>query len=119
MAQKNLINKTKKKYVSTYFQERCVGGTKSDNFRKTIKSNISKKNTSGPSKVILTENSKIITNQNEVSEIFNIFYTSVANYTGKECLLTRKITLVYSDYSFTSIRIQYIFRILNRNATMD
>ena len=55
MAQKNLVNKIKRNLPG-----RCVGGTKSDNFRKTIKSYISKKNTSGPSKVILTENSKII-----------------------------------------------------------
>ena len=58
-AQRNLVNKIKKKSVSTYFQERCVGGTKSDNFWKTIKPYLSKKNTSGPSKVILTENSKL------------------------------------------------------------
>ena len=57
-----------------YFQERCVGGTRSDNFWKTIKPWLSKKNTSGPNKVILTENSKLITKQNEVSETFNSFF---------------------------------------------
>ena len=54
MDQRNLVNKLKKKSVSTYFQERCVGGTKSDNFLKTIKPFLSKKSTSGPSKVILS-----------------------------------------------------------------
>ena len=31
-AQRNLVNKIQKKSVSTYFQARCVGGTKSDIF---------------------------------------------------------------------------------------
>ena len=53
------------KSVSTYFQERFFGGIKSDNFGKLL-SHIYQKNTSGPSKVILTENSKLITKQNEV-----------------------------------------------------
>ena len=52
-------------------------------FWKTIKPYLSKKNTSGPSKVILTENSKLITKQNEVSEILNSFFTNVANDIGK------------------------------------
>ena len=73
-AQRNLVNKIKKKSVSTYFQKRCVGGIKSNSFWKTIKPYLSKKNTSGPSKVILTENSKLITKQNEVSEFFNSFF---------------------------------------------
>ena len=31
-AQRNLVNKIQKKSVSTYFQARCVGDTKSDIF---------------------------------------------------------------------------------------
>ena len=61
---------------------------KSDNFWKTIKPYLSKKNTSGPSKVILTENSKLITKQNEVSEIFNSFFTNVANDIGDILIIT-------------------------------
>ena len=57
-AQRNLVNKIKKKSVSIYLQDRCVDGTKSDNFWKTIKPYLSKKNTSGPITVILTEKSK-------------------------------------------------------------
>ena len=44
-----------------------------------MKPYLSKKNTSRPSKVILTENSTLITKQNEVSEIFNSFFTHVTN----------------------------------------
>ena len=50
-----------------------------------------------PSQVNLTENSKLITKQNEVSKIFNrFFFTNVASDIGKkECLLTKQITLVH------------------------
>ena len=74
-AQRNLVNKIQKKSVSTYFQARCVGGTKSDIFLKTIKPYLSKMNTNGPSKVILTENSKLITKQNEeLLRFLTVFY---------------------------------------------
>ena len=39
------MKKLKKKSVSTYFPERCVGGTKSDNIRKRVKPYLFKKNT--------------------------------------------------------------------------
>ena len=42
--QRNFVNKLKKKYTNTYFQERCAGGAKSDTFWKTIKPYMSKKN---------------------------------------------------------------------------
>ena len=65
------------------------------NFKKNIKPYLSKKNTSGPSKVILTEYSKFITKQNEVIEIFNSFFTNVASDIGKGVSFASKITIVY------------------------
>ena len=53
-AQRNLVNKIKKKSVSTYFQERCVGGTKSDNFCKTQASKYLKIGTFPASQKLLT-----------------------------------------------------------------
>ena len=72
-AQRNLVHKLKKKSVSTYFRKRCAGGTKPDNFWKPIKPYLTKQNISGPRNVILTDISKLITNQKEVIEIFNSF----------------------------------------------
>ena len=43
-------------------------------FWKTIKPNLSKKNINSESKIILSVNSTLVTDQKEVSEIFNIFF---------------------------------------------
>ena len=72
--QRNLVNKLKKKSTNTYFQERCVGGAKSEFFWKTIKPYLSKKNTNSNSKIILSENNTLTTDQKEVCEIFNDFF---------------------------------------------
>ena len=82
-AQRNLVKKLKKKSINTYFQERCIGGAKSENFWKIIKSYLSKKSTTSLSKVVLSENNKLITNQNEVSQVFNSFFINVSNDIGK------------------------------------
>ena len=42
-----------------------------------------KKNISSESKIILSENSNLITDQKEVSEIFNTFFINVADEIGK------------------------------------
>ena len=52
-------------------------------FWKTIKPNLSKKNIISESKIILSVNSSLVTDQKEVSEIFNIFFIDVANEIGK------------------------------------
>ena len=81
--QRNLVNKLKKKSTNTYFQERCVSGAKSENFWKTIKPYLSKKNTNSNSKIILSENNILITDQKEVCEIFNDFFINVADSIGQ------------------------------------
>ena len=35
-AQRNVVNKLKKKSINTYFQERCIGGAKSETFGKLL-----------------------------------------------------------------------------------
>ena len=77
--QRNYVNKLKKKSVNAYFQERCVDGAKPDNFWKTIKPYLLKKNISSESQIILYESSNLITDQKEVSEIFNTFLLNVAD----------------------------------------
>ena len=41
--QRNFVTKLKRKSMKTYFLERCSGGTKSDDFWKTIKPFFSKR----------------------------------------------------------------------------
>lgn len=78
-----MVNKLKKKSINTYFQERCVGGAKSDKFWKAIKPYLSKKTSNGNNKIILSENNKLVTDQKEVREIFNDFFINVADDIGK------------------------------------
>ena len=82
-AQGNLVNIFKKKSINTNIQERCICGAKSANVWKTIKPYLSKKRTTSLSKVILSENNKLITNQNEASKVFNSFFINVTNDIGK------------------------------------
>ena len=81
--QRNLVTKLKKKSTNTYFQERCLGGSKSENFWKTIKPYLSKKNVNSNTKIILSENNKLITNQKEISKVFNDFFINVADSIGQ------------------------------------
>ena len=60
-----------------------MGGPKSDNFWKTIKPYLSKKNVNSNSKIILSENNKLVTDQKEVCEIFNDFFVNVADSIGQ------------------------------------
>ena len=63
----------------TYFRERCDGGPK---FWKTIKPFMSYKSLTHGKQVILQEGDKIISDTNEICEIFNTYFASVANNIG-------------------------------------
>jgi hypothetical protein len=53
-------------------------GTKTTDFWNTVKPFFSKKCKSGDQKIILCEDNKIINNSNEVSNLFNNFFATVA-----------------------------------------
>ena len=81
---RNLVNKLKKQSINMYFQERCVGGSKSSDFWSTIKPYLSKKSNQGQSKIILNEDNTAISNDTEVAETFNNFFVNVAEDIGKD-----------------------------------
>ena len=58
--QRNHVNKLKKKSIIRYLQDRCADGSKTENFWKTIKPYMSKKNCNSNTKIILSENSRLI-----------------------------------------------------------
>ena len=68
--------------TTAYFSERCDGGPKKQTFWKTIKPFITDKNAFHNNKIILQEGDQIITDTQEICEIFNAFFTSVANDIG-------------------------------------
>ena len=81
--QRNLVNKIKRKSMSTYFLERCAGGSKSSDFCKAIKPYMSNKAISKNNKIILNENGNLGTETENVTEIFNDFFAHVADNIGK------------------------------------
>ena len=81
--QRNFVNKLKRKFTKTYFLERCSGGTKTTDVWNTVKPFFSKKCQSGDQKIILCEDNKVINNSNEVSNLFNNFFATVAEKIGE------------------------------------
>ena len=66
--------------MKNYLKTKCV---KNDsNFWNTVKPFLSKRNNSSEN-IILSENSKIISNQKEIAEIMNDYYINVAKDIGQ------------------------------------
>ena len=80
--QRNLTTSINKQSKLTYFRERCDGGPKNQSFWRTIKPFMFDKSASHDNKIILQENDIIITDTQEICEIFNTYFTSVANNIG-------------------------------------
>jgi hypothetical protein len=72
--QRNYVTKLKSKSINTYFIERCAGGPKSKDFWPTVKSFLTNKGNVNQKDTVLSENDVLITKQDEVCEIFNIFF---------------------------------------------
>ena len=59
--------------------ERCQGGTKNQHFRTTVKPLISNRHASSFNSVTLMEENEIISDHKLVSEIYNNYFTNIAN----------------------------------------
>ena len=75
--QRNITTSIYKKSKATFFTERCEGGVKNLKFWKTIKPFLISKQPSN-NNIILKENEKIITDESEICDIFNEFFSYVA-----------------------------------------
>lgn len=84
--QRNLVNKIKRESVKKYFMERCVGGPKSKDFWPTIKPFLTNKGSNFENNIVLNENDKLLTNQNEISNVFNNFFINVAKDIGNDSI---------------------------------
>ena len=80
--QRNRVTKLKKTSMRVYFFERCASGPKSKDFWPTIKPFLSKKGTDGGSEILLSEDEKIISDQEHVCKVFNDFFVNVAKDIG-------------------------------------
>ena len=80
--QRNLVTKLRKKSIRTYFQTKCDNDKKQTNFWTIIKPFISNKHIKGDDTIILREGNDIITESHSVCNIFNDYFSSVANSIG-------------------------------------
>jgi hypothetical protein len=103
--QRNLVNKIKRKSIREYFIERCVGGPKQNVFWPTIKPfNITNKGSYFENNIILTDDDRIVNDQNEVAETFNEFFVTIAKNIGKEsCAVNQEhpSVKVISEHSYS------------------
>ena len=79
---RNLTTSINKQSKLIYFREICYGGPQNQSFWKTIKPVISDKSLTHGKQVNRQEGDKIISDTNEICEIFNTYFTSVANNIG-------------------------------------
>ena len=83
----NLVTKLKRKSITQYFIERCVGGCKAKDFWPTVKPFSTNKGSYVQKDTILLENDKLIDDQQEVCNIFNIFFfVNVAKNIGENSI---------------------------------
>ena len=75
--QRNITTFIYKKSQATYFSERCDGGAKNQKIWKTIKPFLTSKQPSS-NNIILKEDDKIITDERDVCNILNDFFSHVA-----------------------------------------
>ena len=98
--QRNLTTAINKQSKATYFRERCDGGPKEQKFWRTIKPFITDKNVFHYNKIIHQEGDKIATDTQEICEIFNAFFMSVANNIGFDDTIPSDY---YTDEGFSAI----------------
>jgi hypothetical protein len=84
--------------MKVYFLERCSGGSKSWVFGKQSNHFSQKRVTVENKKIVLFENDKIVTNPNEVSNHFNIVFSTVADKIGIHAYMTPQTIQVLKKY---------------------
>ena len=108
--QRNLVNKIKRKSIREYFIERCVGGPKQKDFWPTIKPFITNKGSYFENNIILTDDDRIINDQNEVAETFNEFFVNVAKDIGKDsCAVNQEhpSVKVISEHKYSENKLKF------------
>ena len=91
-SQRNLVTKLRKQSIRGYFKKKCEGDVNRNDFWKTIKPFISNKNCVQGDNIILREGSDIVTDQQEVCNVFNDFFTNVATNIGFQDMIPTDIS---------------------------
>ena len=77
---RNSVARLRKHSINNYFKSRCAVASGGKEFFNTIKPFMSSKSSLKCSKVILRENSDILSDPYEVANVFNKYYASIAEY---------------------------------------
>ena len=106
--QRNLVTNLKRKSMNKYFIDRCVGGCNSKDFWSTVKPFLTNKGCKTQKDTVLSENDYLITDQLEVSEVFNNFFVNVAQNIGNN-----SVTVDKSHPSICIYHLTQLYLILN------
>ena len=68
--------------MKTYYSDRCNGGSKNQNFWKTVKPLLQSERNKTSSDIILQEGEENITNKLQICNIFNAYFSSIAQNIG-------------------------------------
>jgi len=79
---RNLVTKIKRKSIGQYFIDRCSGGTNNKDFWTTIKPFLPNKGTLVKKNTVLLENDNLITDQEQICNMFTDLYVNVAKDIG-------------------------------------
>ena len=94
---RNIVTLIKRVEIKQYFKEKCKGSTKNKDFWKAVKPIFSKTKTKQDS-IPLRENGKIVTDNNEICNIFNNFFREIGSDIGKKEDLSKSINELVDDY---------------------
>ena len=81
--QRNYTTKLRRNSIKNYFLERCQEGPKNENFYKTIKPFLSRRNKL-TSNLMINEGQDILTDPTTVAESMNTFYANIASEIGSD-----------------------------------
>ena len=114
--QRNLCTDIRRRSIKHYFQERCIGGSKNDEFWKTIRPFVSNKGCNSDVDLMVEEGDKIITDPSQVANAMNEHYAHIATNIGQDqnppdfqdssaADFVSKSTLHYNQTSHLSIQL--------------
>jgi len=95
---RNDVTKTKRAMVADYFEERCNGGATNSSFWATIKPFCSKKLKSR-AEINLIHEDKLVTDKQDLCDIFCNFFTSVGSDISSEDLSVNSAVDIINKYS--------------------
>ena len=80
--QRNCVTKLRKQSIRAYFQKKCEGDNNKMNFWQTVKPFLSNKTYGDSQVIILKEGENIVSDPNNVCQIFNEYFANVAMTIG-------------------------------------